>query len=520
MTRPSAAVRSARYSTFALLLAIAPHAHADRIAAGAGHSCAIVGDGALYCWGGGESGQIGDGVARPFPETALPTRVALPDGAVAEAVTACGQHTCARTTDRRLFCWGSNNHGQLGDGTVTNRTLPAEVALLGDEGVVDVAAGRDYTCALTTSGGIQCWGFNDGGQLGDGSQVDRQRPVTISLPNGAGATRIAAGNGTTCAVSSDGLLLCWGYNSQGGLGDGTHTPRRRPAPVQLPPGATPTWVSPSGRHSCAVAGSVLCWGFNVAGQVGDGTLEDRPLPVPVTLPDGIVAESVSVGSFFSCAVATTGDAWCWGENRYGELGAGHFSDAPTTVPSAVTVPRGVSIRAIAASCGFDTHHACALAADGSVLCWGRDFHGELGNGSPFVHVATPGFVVLPDGVGPCTTVRCIAQQAYSDAACAGITIPSPIASRVERAATAADAAADATGKELRKYLKRAKRALSAASRKLRLLSRGRRPKLAPDCATAIRNELDAARAVLVGEPTSTSSAGDPVAVEAERHALR
>ena len=184
---------------------------AAAVAAGASHTCALTTAGGVKCWGRNGYGQLGDGTTdnryTPLDVTGLSAGVA--------AVTAGGSHTCALTTAGGLKCWGASDVGQLGDGTTDNRSTPVDVTGL-TSGVAAVAAGRDHTCALTTAGGLKCWGGNGCGQLGDGTQSDRYTPVDVT----ALTSGVAAGGYHTCALTTADGLKCWGHKRRGQLGDG------------------------------------------------------------------------------------------------------------------------------------------------------------------------------------------------------------------------------------------------------------------------------------------------------------
>jgi alpha-tubulin suppressor-like RCC1 family protein len=189
-------------------------------------------------------------------------------------------YTCAVTTGGALRCWGRNNTGEIGDGTTTDRHTPVAVSELGS-GAASVVAGAHHTCAVTTGGALRCWGWNANGQLGDGTTTDRHTPVAVS-GLGSGVASVSGGWHHTCAVTTGGALRCWGWSNWGQLGDGTTT--QHPTPVQvagLDSGVA--GVSAGDGHTCAVTtGGVLrCWGWNVSGQLGDGTATDRLTPVSV-----------------------------------------------------------------------------------------------------------------------------------------------------------------------------------------------------------------------------------------------
>jgi hypothetical protein len=248
--------------------------------------------------------------------------------ATARAVAGGGTHTCALTTSGGVKCWGENANGQVGDGTTTTRGTPTDVIGL-TSGVAAVAAGGHHTCALTTSGGLKCWGWNSYGQLGDGTTTDRTAPTDVDgLTSGVAA--VAAGYGHTCALTMEGGLQCWGWNYSGQLGDGTTTDRMTPTDViGLTSGVaagTAGW-----SHTCALTtGSGLkCWGDNTAGQLGDGTTTTRPAPTDVAGLTSAVA-AVTTGYGHTCARTTGSGVKCWGWNSYGQLGHPHADTVQQT----------------------------------------------------------------------------------------------------------------------------------------------------------------------------------------------
>ena len=289
------------------------------------------------------------------------------------AVSVGGAHTCALTTTGGLRCWGSNSEGELGDGTTTNRIMPVNVAGLASS-VAAVSAGSSHTCAVTTTGGLRCWGINSEGQLGDGTTTDRITPVNVAgLTSGVAA--VSAGFRHTCAVTTIGGLMCWGDNSAGQLGDGTTTDRNTPVNVAgLTSGVVA--VSAGFRHTCAATatGGLQCWGSNSAGQLGDGTTRDRNMPVNVAGLTSGVAE-VSVGGAHTCALTTAEGLRCWGVNDRGYLGDGTTFFQRREPVDVVGLTDGVA----AVSAGV--WHTCAVTAIGGLGCWGRGTEGWLGDGT-------------------------------------------------------------------------------------------------------------------------------------------
>ena len=335
------------------------------ITAGERHTCAVTSAG-VRCWGNNNYGQLGDGTdtdrATAVPVTGLP-------GGVASAA-AGARHTCAVAGSGAVMCWGENHDGQLGDGTRVDRNAPVAVTGLAG-GVKVVAAGERHTCAVTSDGKVLCWGNNHYGQLGDGTEVDRDSPVAVSGLTGVAA--LAAGRRHTCALTAHGGVVCWGANHDGQLGDGTQASRSRPAPVTgLDTGVTA--ITAGRRHTCALtaAGAVRCWGKNQRGQLGNGNQSDSTAPVQVSGLDKETA-SVAAGWWHTCALARAGQVKCWGDNHAGQLGDGTslLRPAPVDVGG---IPGGV--KAVTAG----GHHTCAMSAT-EIRCWGENEDGQLGDGT-------------------------------------------------------------------------------------------------------------------------------------------
>jgi hypothetical protein len=290
-------------------------ASATAIAAGLIHSCALTSTGSVKCWGYNGHNELGNGTTT---DRWMPVDVSGLSGGVT-AIAAGLRHGCALTSSGAVKCWGYNYYGQLGDGTTSNRSTPVDVS--GLSGGVTAIAGAFHSCAITRAGGVKCWGLNDYGQLGDGTTSGRSTPVDVSGLSG-GVTAIAVGSAHSCALSSAGGVKCWGANYYGQLGDGTTSDRSTPVDVSGLRGGV-TAIAVGSAHSCALssAGGVKCWGLNSAGQLGDGTTRNRSTPVDVSgLRGGVTA--IAAGGRHSCALTRTGGVKCWGYNSFHQLGDG------------------------------------------------------------------------------------------------------------------------------------------------------------------------------------------------------
>ena len=287
------------------------------ITAGDAHTCALTSAGAVKCWGDNAVGQLGDGTTA---DSDIPVLVSGLSSGIA-AMASGGSHSCAITDAGAVKCWGAKWDGSLGEGTIGS-SVPIGVSGLAS-GVTAITAGHGHACALTSGGVVKCWGANQYGQLGDGTTNPSEVPVEVS-GSPSGVTAVTAGAWHTCAITSAGAGECWGYNGNGGLGDGSISLDAAPSPVQvagLASGATT--VAAGWAHTCAVtsAGAAVCWGYNYGGQLGNDTIGDSAVLVQVSgLTSGVTA--IAAGYGHTCAVTNGGAVRCWGDNRFGQLGDG------------------------------------------------------------------------------------------------------------------------------------------------------------------------------------------------------
>lgn len=276
-------------------------------------------------------------------------------------------HTCALLATGAVKCWGQNAKGQLGDGTLTDRSTPVLVNGLSE--VVKIATGVSHTCAITSDHTLHCWGANERGQLGDGTTMSRSTPALVS--GGLLVQQVAAGSGHTCA-SGDAGIWCWGSNDNGQLGDGTRDDSTVPVevdPSKAPRGRWVTFLSAGGAHSCAAHSSgVICWGAYPKGQTADEMVDTSPRSILAQ-----TALSLSSDSTHTCMVSKEGKLFCWGI----------FPTAWFTQPDAngIATIMGLGADDVLSSAATGFIHGCGVLSNRTVKCWGINEYGNLGDGT-------------------------------------------------------------------------------------------------------------------------------------------
>lgn len=353
-----------------------PAACAVAMAAGADHTCAIRTDGTAWCWGRNDFRQLGDGPAKLEDHTS-PVQVAAPMSGPAlprfTAITGGTDHSCALGADGTVWCWGHNVAGQLGNNTMNDSGAPVLVSDV--TSAIAIAAGRAHNCAVLRDGSVTCWGANNAGQLGNGNMNGMPVSTPATIQGLGGVTAVAAGGDTTCAVTDQGALSCWGANTVGQLGDGTSSLHTKPNAVPID-GAVVS-VAVGHDFTCALTGtgSVLCAGQNLQGQLGQGNLINPPVPgkpMQVALPGNSVA--ITAGDEFACSLDAQARVWCWGADDNNQLADPIGSnDLSHSVP-ALTTYQGVKDLVGGGA------HLCARSAAGGITCSGYNGHGQLGDG--------------------------------------------------------------------------------------------------------------------------------------------
>lgn len=374
----------------------------QQVSAGPSSTCAIS-SGEVYCWGKNNNGQIGNGTTTNVNVPVRVNAAGVLAGKTVTQVSVGDRYACA-IADGAAYCWGLNESGQLGDGTTTSSSVPVAVnatGVLAGKTVTQLSAGEDFVCAIA-NGAVYCWGDNTFGQLGNGSGTYglpniSTSPVAVNATGalaGKTVTQISSSPAThTCAIAS-GDVYCWGLNSNGELGASGVYYNNLPIILDtdgILEGQLITHVATGDKFTCVVASSsVYCLGYNFDGALGDGTNNNSDTPVAVI---GEVSNktvtSLSSGTGHVCAVAD-GSGYCWGNNSWGKLGDGTSNSTNSAVAvEDAGVLAGKTMTQIAVS----HTHSCSVADDSS-YCWGYGYHGALGDGtdSPNVKRLSPIYV--------------------------------------------------------------------------------------------------------------------------------
>ena len=361
------------------------------ISVGWEHTCAVLQDGDLKCWGGNAGGQLGDGTRI---DKRLPLAVNLSTNLSTIAVAAASYHTCAIIADGSVRCWGTNSDGQVGDGTATDRLSPTLISLPTGKKAVAISAGEMHTCAILDDGSLVCWGDNDFGQIGDNTTTDRNAPTRVHLPSNRSVDELSTGAYHSCVLLNDSSMHCWGKNEYSQVGS--------PGQYILQPSVVQFWINQTvldiaagGGHTCALLNdsTVRCWGWNSDGQIGDDSDNDRTTPREAHLPDGITPVSVVAGYEHTCAILGDGSLRCWGRGNEGQIGDGSTRDREE--PRTVYLPRHRTAAAVVAG----KTHTCAILDDGVMRCWGSGLFGQLGLNSTYSFAIAQKPLELPRLVG-------------------------------------------------------------------------------------------------------------------------
>lgn len=334
----------------------------------------------IACWGDDNYGELGKGTVAL---RATPTNISSAPSAAISSISAGDLSTCL-VAGGVPYCFGNNNSGEMGDGTDQQRRAPKAISSITT--ATEVGVGSAHACVVLSSGALSCWGSNTFGQLGDGGTTAATTPVTSAA---TGVAHVGAGTAHTCVQKTNGSVQCWGQGAQGQLGNGAGAQSNTPV---TPVAANVIDLGVGQRHTCVVlsGGAVQCWGFNNVSQVGDGTTTNQLSPVAVAgLPSA--AAKVSAGQSHTCVVLAAGTAYCWGDNTLGQLGDSTFTSSPTPV----------QVSGLTGATDIMTWGSTTCALKGNALyCWGQNTRGQVGNGTivnvstPYSHVGLNAFVAV------------------------------------------------------------------------------------------------------------------------------
>lgn len=349
---------------------------ATHVAAGTSQTCAITTRGEVKCWGRGESGELGNGINQNSP---TPVTVKGLKGATQLALGTF--HSCALLSNGSVKCWGQNYHGQSGGKNREDILNPAVVP--GISNALQVVAGSHHTCVLIRGGTVKCWGHNIWGQLGvPATEEDTFALVEVAtVPN---VTQLSAQDSATCALGENGVNQCWGYNgakqleSGMSLVDNHETGRYHGL-------AGATQIETSGTHTCALYRNdiVMCWGLNMWGQLGNGRTDRPNSPNPIVHAGTV---SVALGGYTTCILDNKGIVQCWGANDSGQLGRGtvELETMPNEKdPSKIRMAAVVQGLKKVVQLAVGSSHACVIDVEQAVYCWGSSQYGQVAGGRDF-----------------------------------------------------------------------------------------------------------------------------------------
>ena len=298
-------------------------------------TCIILDDNSASCWGFNEDGQAGDDSTNTYKSPSV--KVEFPQGKGVKSMGMGLKHTCAILEDDTLTCWGLDSHGALGNGDsdTSDKYTPQTITTPSDRKVVKVEPGATHTCILLDDGGVMCWGRDNTGQLGNGDTSDTIHTPSsnVELPEDRAATDLSVGDHHSCALLDNGSVTCWGLNNFGQLGDNTTTNRLIPVYAHLPTGSQAVSVSVGPHSSCAILenSSVYCWGHNNYGRLGIG-VTGGIYQLPMFVEGATDVVDLSLDYDHTCALSENGSISCWGRSKYGPLGIGPSGDINTPQP--------------------------------------------------------------------------------------------------------------------------------------------------------------------------------------------
>jgi len=329
----------------------------------------------LYSWGYNADGQLGNGTTT---NETTPVKVSLPAGVTATAAAAGGDHSLAIGSDGKLYAWGNNSEGQLGNGTTVSSSTPVVVSMPAGVTATAVAAGQSHSVALGSNGAVYDWGDNSEEELGNGTNYNSPSPFKVTLPAGVTPVQVAAGSYMTEIRDSADNVYAWGDGEYGELGNGQIGNERYPVQVNV---SAVTAIAAGGYDSLVISlGSVFGYGYNGDGELGNNTYKNASTRVKTKLPSGVTATAIAAGGDFSLAIGSNSTLYAWGGDYTGQLGNDYAAGGGACCfdePVSADMPSGVRATSISAGANF----GLAIGSDGNLYSWGDNTFDELGNGS-------------------------------------------------------------------------------------------------------------------------------------------
>ena len=389
-----------------------------QVVTGADHTCALLDDSTVKCWGYNAYGQLGRGTTDAIGDASGEmgdnlTAIDLGSGRTAVEIAAGKYHTCARLDNSSVKCWGRNDQGQLGQDSTNN--LGDNASEMGDNltaitlglSAVEITTGANHTCTRLNNSSVKCWGKNEYGQLGQDNTNNLgdgtgEMAALIAVTLASSAVELAAGENHTCARLDTGGLRCWGYNDEGQLGHGNTSNQGDNAnemaalsAVDLGTNKIAVAITAGNDHTCALLddGKVKCWGGNLFGQLGQKHDDPNAGATASSMADNLIysdlgtgrtALGISAGSIHTCVQLDNGRLKCWGKNAFGQLGLGHTNPhgklATEMGDNLSMVELGMGVFS-AVKLAVGDYHSCVNLGYSSVKCWGRNDSGQLGQGN-------------------------------------------------------------------------------------------------------------------------------------------
>lgn len=344
----------------------------------------------LYGYGDNKHGQLGCGTTK---DKSIPIKISLENDITITQIVSSFSHSIAIGSDGELYTWGYNKYGELGDGTTIEKDIPIRITLVSGVKPKQISCSAYFSMAIGDDGNLYTWGRNNLGQLGDGTIIDKSTPTKIILANEVNPTQIACGFDFSMAIGSNSELYVWGINDKGQLGDGTTLNKSTPIEISLGDQVKPTQITAGGSHAMAIGSNkeLYTWGDNTYGQLGDGSPHNvtkigiqytwgsdrnkiyKYTPEKITLANwGVKPTQIACGNEHSMAIGSDGELYTWGSNGSSQLGNG-FNEVTENKPIEIT-PQRIKLKGrvkpTQIACGY--FHSMAIGSDGELYTWGLD----------------------------------------------------------------------------------------------------------------------------------------------------